>query len=203
MPYNAALAKQPPNISLLCFMLSEKEATRLSKFLSFVLRHQPQTIGLTLDENGWADVTGLLQKLKTKGFNVDRTALQHVVATNNKKRFAFNEDETKIRASQGHSINVALGLEESIPPAILYHGTAQKNTAAILQKGLLKQSRQHVHVSKDVETAINVGKRHGVPVVFEVRAEAMLCDGHAFYLSANGVWLTETVPAKYLRLLSS
>lgn len=184
-------------------MLSEKETTRLSKFLSLVLRHQPEAIGLTLDENGWTDVTVLLQKLKTKGFNVDRTALQHVVATNNKKRFAFNEEETKIRASQGHSINVDLGYEESMPPTILYHGTAQKNAASIRQNGLIKQSRQHVHLSKDVETAITVGQRHGAPVVFEVLAEAAHRNGHAFYLSANGVWLTEEVPAKYLRLLPS
>ncbi len=181
-------------------MLSEKETVRLSKFLSLVLRHQPETIGLTLDENGWVQVTTLLEKLAAQGFEINPSILRHVVTTNSKKRFAFNDDETKIRASQGHSINVNLGYEESTPPAILYHGTAQKNNDAILKEGLRKQSRQHVHLSRDVETAITVGKRHGVPVVFEVLAGAMHADGCSFYLSANGVWLTDSVPPKYLRL---
>lgn len=112
-------------------MLTEKDTVRLSKFLSLVLRHQPETIGLTLDENGWAEVSHLLQKLSTNGFVVDHSALQHVVATNNKKRFAFNDDKTKIRASQGHSIAVDLGYEESVPPPLLYHGTAAKNIEAM------------------------------------------------------------------------
>lgn len=182
-------------------MLTEKEHTRLSKFLSLVLRHQPEAIGLTLDESGWASVPDLLQKLAAKGFNIDLAALQRTVATDNKKRFAFNEDGTKIRASQGHSIDVDLGYEESVPPAVLYHGTAQKAAAVILNEGLLKQGRQHVHLSRDLETAMAVGKRHGAPVVFEVLAEEMHRDDHAFYLSANGVWLTDKVPVGYLRLL--
>lgn len=181
-------------------MLSEKETVRLSKFLSLVLRHQPETIGLILDENGWAPVTELLQKLQENGYDVNPQILQHIVATNNKKRFALSNDGSKIRASQGHSINVNLGYDESIPPSRLYHGTAQKNMEAILKEGLRKQSRQHVHLSKDVETAIAAGKRHGMPVVFEVLAEAMHTDGYSFYLSANGVWLTDSVPPTYLCL---
>lgn len=183
--------------------MNEKETIRLSKFLSLVLRHQPGVIGLHLDESGWASVEELLQNIKTKGIDLDRTALEHVVATNNKKRFALSEDGTKIRASQGHSVNVDLDYERSAPPLVLYHGTAQKNVQSILKEGVQKRSRQHVHLSKDKETAINVGSRHGKPVVFEVNAGHMHNDGYAFYLSANGVWLTEEVPTVYLKLLSN
>lgn len=180
-------------------MLPEKEAARISKFLSFVLRHQPEAIGLTLDENGWVSVAELLQKLKEKDKAVDLGTLQHIVATNNKKRFAFNDDHTKIRASQGHSINVDLGYTQATPPTILYHGTATKHLPSIQQSGLVKQSRQHVHLSATKETAINVGGRHGKPVVLEVMAATMHEDGYAFYLSENGVWLTDEVPACYLK----
>lgn len=182
-------------------MLNEKEAVRISKFLSLVLRHQPQIIQLQLDEQGWADVEDLLLKTKRKGIPLHREALQHVVDTNNKKRFAFNEDGTKIRASQGHSIAVDLGYKESIPPAVLYHGTAEKNINIIVQQGLQKIKRQHVHLSTSKETAVRVGQRHGKPVVLEVSSGRMHSDGYSFYLSANGVWLTEAVPATYLRLL--
>jgi putative RNA 2'-phosphotransferase len=124
--------------------------------------------------------------------------LKEVVATNNKKRFAFNEDETKIRASQGHSIEVELGYNSSIPPAILYHGTAEKNLPFIREQGLQKQSRQHVHLSADKETALKVGRRHGKPVVLEVMAARMCDEGYTFFISANQVWLTDHVPADYI-----
>ncbi len=182
-------------------MLSEKEVVRISKFLSLVLRHQPQIIRLQLDDQGWASVDELLQKLKTKGFHLSISDLQYIVDTNNKKRFAFSENRTKIRASQGHSIEVDLGYLQSVPPAILYHGTARRNMESILKEGLQKQRRQHVHLSADKETAVTVGQRHGRPVVLEVSAGQMHEDGYTFFLSANGVWLTDLVPAKYLCLL--
>lgn len=182
-------------------MLNEKDTTRTSKFLSLVLRHQPETIGLALDENGWATVAELLLKMTEHKMPVSADDLQHVVATNNKKRFAFNEDGSKIRASQGHSIEVELDLPQQVPPAVLYHGTGEKWVASILLTGLEKRSRQHVHLSGDTTTATAVGKRHGKPVIFEVAAGRMQADGYPFYLSANGVWLTDAVPAKYLRLI--
>jgi putative RNA 2'-phosphotransferase len=183
-------------------MNSKKEVVRISRFLSLVLRHQPQAINLTLDENGWASVPELLNKLNAEGFIVDFDGLQQVVETNTKKRFAFNEDKTMIRASQGHSIMVDLGFEKKEPPAVLYHGTAAINSAAISKGGLLKQSRLHVHLSADMETALKVGQRHGRPVVFEVSAKEMYQQGYGFYLSENGVWLTDFVPADFLRLLT-
>lgn len=127
-------------------VLTEKETTRISKFLSLVLRHQPEIVNLQLDENGWASVDDLLQKIKAKGFGLDKAGLRHVVDTNNKKRFAFNEDGTKIRASQGHSVAVNLGYEAMTPPPVLYHGTAQQNIASIIEHGLQKKSRQHVRL---------------------------------------------------------
>lgn len=180
-------------------MLNEKALTRISKFLSLVLRHQPQTIGLQLDENGWAPVDELLQKLNAKGVLVDKDGLQQVVDTNNKKRFAFNYDGTKIRASQGHSIDVNLDYQATIPPTVLYHGTAEKNVKAILQEGLKKGSRQHVHLSTNRDTAVQVGQRYGKPVVLEIESGRMHDEGYPFFVSANGVWLTETVPALYIR----
>jgi putative RNA 2'-phosphotransferase len=181
-------------------MQNEKDPVRISKFLSLVLRHKPETIGLLLDEQGWAAVDELLQKMEGAGFHLDQAMLQQVVETNNKKRFAFNEDGTKIRASQGHSIAVDLGYAEKIPPAALYHGTAEKNVPAILRGGLKKQKRHHVHLSAEKQTAIQVGSRHGKPVVLEVAAGRMQEDGYRFFLSANGVWLTEEVPSRYLQL---
>lgn len=166
--------------------------------MSLVLRHQPQEIDLVLDAKGWAAVDELLEKLAAKGFALDREALRHVVATNNKKRFAFNEDGTKIRASQGHSLAVELGYQPAVPPPVLYHGTATQNLAAILKTGLEKRSRQHVHLSADRQTAITVGRRHGKPVVLAVAAGQMHNEGFLFFCSENGVWLTEAVPAIYL-----
>jgi len=178
--------------------LSEKETTKISKFLSLVLRHKPETIGITLNENGWADVNLLLENLTIAGLHVNRDILNHIVATNPKKRFAFNEASDKIRASQGHSLDIELGYEPATPPDILYHGTAVQNTDSIMATGLEKRNRQHVHLSKDATTAQMVGQRHGKPIIFEVLSVQMHNDGFTFYLSENGVWLTDNVPAKYI-----
>jgi len=182
-------------------MLNQKQLTSLSKFISLVLRHKPETIGLTLDEKGWADTTTLIDKMNSKDMKINLELLEHIVATNSKKRFSFNEDKTKIRASQGHSINIDLQLSPVKPPATLYHGTGGRSIASILQNGLQKRNRQHVHLSADIKTAIEVGRRHGKPVVLIVDAEAMHTEVSEFYLSANGVWLTDNVPSKYFRMI--
>lgn len=179
-------------------MLNEKQLTHISKFLSLVLRHQPETIGIQLDSNGWADVNELIEKSNSNGITIDKEILNHIVETNAKKRFAFNDSLDKIRASQGHSVEIVLGYENQKPPEILYHGTSQQVVQSILDKGIEKQSRQHVHLSNDLETAIKVGQRHGKPFVFKVLAEQMYNDNFQFYISDNGVWLTDYVPAKYL-----
>lgn len=178
--------------------MNEIETKRISKFLSLILRHQPDIIGLKLDENGWADVEELRAKSAKKGRNFSLEELDEVVETNNKKRFAFNEDKTKIRASQGHSIDINLALEAIQPPDFLYHGTAEANISSILEKGIEKRTRQHVHLSADKETAAKVGMRHGKPIILTIRTGKMHEEGIAFYQSANGVWLTEFVDPKYI-----
>ena len=185
---------------------SEKDLAGTSKFLSLVLRHQPETIGLTLDAQGWADVETLLARVRAQGgrhAQLDRATLEAIVATSDKKRFAFSEDGTRIRASQGHSVQVDLGLAPQAPPATLYHGTASRFAQAIGAQGLVPGARQHVHLSRDVPTALTVGARHGKPVVFTVDAARMHAQGHAFYVSANGVWLCAAVPAEYLALMTA
>ncbi|MEM1325775.1 MAG: RNA 2'-phosphotransferase [Bacteroidota bacterium] len=178
--------------------MNDKQIKRTSKFLSLILRHRPEVIGIELDENGWANIDELIQKMNAKDANVNLDILHTVVATNNKKRFTFNDDQTKIRASQGHSIGVDLDLTPQTPPTILYHGTAQQFVDNIQQQGLKKMNRQHVHLSADLATASQVGQRHGKLFIFEVAAAQMEQDGFTFYLSENGVWLTEAVPARYL-----
>ena len=180
-------------------MSNIQEEKRISKFLSFVLRHHPEHIGITLDENGWTDVGTLLEKVSHHNIPLTFDLLKRIVDTNAKKRFAFNESLDKIRASQGHSIDVELGYTPQQPPEILYHGTAEKWVSPILETGLQKQNRHHVHLSADIDTAKNVGQRHGKVVVFEVLAGEMFEEGIEFFVSANGVWLTDHVPAKYLR----
>ena len=175
-------------------VMTDKERNSISKFLSLLLRHKPEQIGLQLDKEGWADVQELLSKIE-----ITFEHLQEIVHLNDKKRFIFSEDLSKIRANQGHTINVELNLQPVTPPEILYHGTAEKNIASILEKGILKQERHHVYLSDNIETAISVGKRYGKPVVFEVVALEMHTAGHEFYLSENNVWLTEYVPPLYIR----
>lgn len=168
--------------------------------MSLVLRHQPETIGLRLDEQGWASVDELIEKMNAAGNHVDRNTIIAIVEGNDKQRFAFNGDQSKIRASQGHSLAVDLTLEEQLPPEHLFHGTAVDFVDSIFEKGLQKQRRQHVHLSDNATTAKAVGSRHGKPVVLIIAARAMATAGFTFYLSANKVWLTGEVPPAYIRL---
>lgn len=177
-----------------------QDLKQLSKFLSLILRHEPGKIGLTLDEAGWADVDELLAKLSKHGKAISRQQLEQVVAENDKQRFRFNEDGTRIRANQGHSIAVDLALTPQVPPDILYHGTATRFLDAIRREGLTRQSRQQVHLTADQATARKVGQRHGKAVILTVDAAAMAHAGHLFYQSDNGVWLTDHVPVAYLTL---
>lgn len=184
-------------------MLSEKEATRLSKLLSLVLRHDPARLGLTLDAQGWAEVDALLAQAQKHQVPLTREKLHYLVETNAKQRFRFSEDGRRIRASQGHSVAVELGYEPLAPPEVLYHGTATRFQAVIRERGLRPMSRQHVHLSIDADTARQVGRRHGQPVVLEVAAARLHAAGHLFYRADNGVWLTGEVPPQYLRLVEA
>jgi putative RNA 2'-phosphotransferase len=175
-----------------------KNVVKISKFMSLVLRHQPELIGLELDEQGWVAVEDLVEKAKIKGYHLDLDTLKYVVENNDKKRFAFNEDFSRIRANQGHSVEIDLGYEPTLPPEFLYHGTADKYMNAILKEGLQKRSRHHVHLSVDTETAHKVGSRHGKPIILKINAKAMSAAGHAFYVSDNGVWLAEEVPMEFI-----
>jgi putative RNA 2'-phosphotransferase len=172
---------------------------RESKFLSLVLRHQPEEIGLVLDEHGWAEIDELLRLANAKGCCLTRPVLEQIVAESDKQRFALSDDGQRIRANQGHSVNVDLNLPPMEPPEILYHGTATRFVESIRAEGLHAGSRQQVHLSKDVQTATVVGQRHGKPVVLVVEAGKLFAAGHKFHLSANGVWLTERVPAEYIQ----
>jgi len=166
--------------------------------LSLVLRHKPETIQLQLDTNGWATVVELIDQMNISGRGIDKKLLHEIVASNDKQRFTFNDNFTKIRANQGHSINVNLDLAPIAPPAVLYHGTAGKYLSSILKSGLQKQNRQHVHLSEDVATASKVGMRHGRLVILTVASADMHEAGFQFYQSKNGVWLTVEVPVEYL-----
>jgi putative RNA 2'-phosphotransferase len=175
---------------------------KISKYLSKHLRHSPEQIGLTLAIGGWVDVDELLSACAAHYFPVTRAELEEVVATNDKQRFSFDDTKTRIRANQGHSVEVDLQLQPQTPPDVLYHGTAEQSVSAILESGLQKMSRHHVHLSKDVETARKVGMRHGRPVIFAIAATAMQQAGFIFYCSDNGVWLVDQVPPQYLKILS-
>lgn len=177
-------------------------AKRTSKFLSLVLRHQPQTLKLTLDDNGWVAVDTLLDHWARYGRHAPSLSqLKQVVAESDKQRFAFSNDGRRIRANQGHSITVDLQLEPQQPPPTLFHGTATQNVAGILRDGLHRAKRHHVHLSPDQQTADAVGRRHGRLAMLVVDSGAMAADGFTFFCSANGVWLTDHVPSRYLRLL--
>ena len=168
--------------------------------MSYVLRHAPEEINLELNTEGWAETDQLLLKMNARGYDIDKETLIEVVAQNAKKRFAFNDDKSMIRANQGHSIQIDHGFEAVMPPDILYHGTATKSVDSILKSGIEKRGRHHVHLSADIDTAKQVGQRHGKVVILEVLALEMHQSGHVFYLSENKVWLTDSVPTQYLRI---
>ena len=171
-----------------------------SKYISLILRHRPEAIGISLDEHGWADVQELISGInRSGGHSLSMESLEEIVRTDEKQRYSFNEDHTLIRANQGHSVPVDVELEEKIPPDILWHGTAEKYTSSIESQGLIPKSRLYVHLSSDEETAKKVGSRHGKPVIYEIDCRRMAEDGFRFFLSANKVWLTKEVPEKYLK----
>lgn len=172
---------------------------KLSVFISLILRHKPDTIGISLDEHGWANVDELIYGINKTGRYIDMLILEEIVVTDQKQRYSFNNDKTLIRANQGHSIPVDVELKEVEPPEILYHGTAEIFIDSIREKGLKPKSRLYVHLSKDIETAKIVGSRHGKPVILKINSFDMYKEGIKFYLSENGVWLTKSVAPKYIR----
>ncbi len=174
------------------------DSVRLSKFLSLVLRHDPAAAGVTLDESGWCDIEAVVAGAATKGFRFTLADIHDVVAKSDKQRFALSADGTRIRANQGHSVEVDLDLEARIPPDTLYHGTVDRFLGPIRAEGLKKMARQHVHLSPDHDTAGKVGQRRGKPVILRVHAKAMHDRGAAFYMSANGVWLVDRVPPEFI-----
>ena len=177
----------------------EREKESMGRFISLVLRHKPEVIGINLDEHGWADVDELLKGInKTRKLSFED--LEGIVCTNNKQRYSFNEDKTKIRANQGHSVSVDVELQEVEPPGYLFHGTGEKYVSSIMGQGLISKTRLYVHLSSDIETALKVGSRHGKLIVFKVNSGQMFRDGFKFFKSVNGVWLTEIVPVLYLVL---
>jgi putative RNA 2'-phosphotransferase len=182
-------------------MKKTTELTTISKFMSLVLRHQPQKIGLELDPAGWARVDDLLRLSAAGGRPFTHDDLVDVVTTSDKQRFALSEDGLRIRANQGHTIEVDLDLPELVPPDKLFHGTARRFLDAILREGLTRRARHHVHLTANRDTAIAVGARYGVPVLLRIDAARMLADGNVFRCSANGVWLAEAVPPRYLEIL--
>ncbi len=173
--------------------------TNTSKFLSLILRHKPETIGITLDEQGWVNVELLIEKYnETNPHKIDKDILNIVVKSNNKQRFEYSQDGSQIRARQGHSIKVDLGYRQVSPPSILYHGTATRFVDSIKKSGINKKDRHHVHLSGDYNTAVSVGQRHGIPHVLNIDCNKMVEDGYSFFKTENNVWLVESVPTKYI-----
>jgi len=179
-------------------MIGKERAIRISKYLSLVLRHNPAAAGVTLDGEGWVGVEDLLAGAARQGFSFTRAELEDVVQQSDKQRFAFSPDAQSIRANQGHSVSVDLGLTPETPPDVLYHGTVDRFLSSIMSHGLEKRSRQHVHLSPDVDTATRVGSRRGKPIILKIDAASMHSAGFTFFRSANGVWLTDHVPPQYI-----
>ncbi|MCK5903063.1 MAG: RNA 2'-phosphotransferase [Cocleimonas sp.] len=176
---------------------SEKQKIRTGKFISLILRHHPENINLSLDPSGWVSVDQLLRGMQQQGHAITQEQLEELVAGNDKQRYGFNADKTRIRANQGHSVKIDLQLESIKPPDLLYHGTASRFMKAIQQQGLQKLRREHVHLSTDKNTAWNIGSRHGLPIILKIYADVMYQAGFEFYCSDNGVWLTEHIPTSY------
>jgi putative RNA 2'-phosphotransferase len=181
-------------------MSKELDLTRASKYIALLLRHKPEDGDLTLDSHGWCDSKALVKAVARKNNGFTFEDLEKIVATDEKTRYSFNENKTKIRANQGHSINVDVELKKDTPPDVLYHGTASKSLNLIFKDGLKPMSRLYVHLSKNIETATKVGTRHGTPIILSVDTKQMALDGYEFFISENGVWLTKEVPAKYLTI---
>ena len=193
------IPKPKENYEIQTNHMTSKEEFKISKILSYVLRHRPDELGLILDENGYVGVDELINQFNAYNqIQLTLEKLKQVVANNDKQRFAFSEDGSQIRASQGHSVKIDLGYQAQVPPALLYHGTAAANLPSIRKTGLVKRSRHHVHLSLDTATAKNVGSRHGSPVVLPIKALEMHQDGRLFYQSDNGVWLTDEIPVQYI-----
>jgi putative RNA 2'-phosphotransferase len=180
--------------------MNDKQLTQLSRFLSLVLRHKPETIDMILDRNGWADVDLLIDGVNRSGRHITQEVLNEIVAKDEKQRYVFSHDKKMIRASQGHSIDVDLELKPVEPPEFLYHGTAHSFLEGIQRKGLQPRQRQYVHLSSNIETAIHVGSRHGKPIVLTVFAKQLYESGQTFFLSENNVWLTTHVEPIYLQI---
>ncbi len=180
--------------------MDAKKAKKRSKFFSTLLRHRPDLIGLEIEEGGWTNIKDFLNKINkhNNGKSITLQELEYIVETDDKKRFGFNEDKTKIRANQGHSINVKMNYEPKTPPSVLYHGTATKNVDSILKNGILKGNRQYIHLSTDQETAFKVGSRHGKPYIFKIETFKMQAAAIEFYCSENGVWLVDFIPKEFL-----
>ena len=179
------------------------KTTNISRYIALLLRHHPEKAGLCLDEHGWVEVEALIQGVRQRYPQFNKDILDEIVARDSKQRYAYNHDKTCIRANQGHSIPVDVELKQALPPAILYHGTGEKYVESIQKIGLIAKSRLYVHLSTDIQTAIQVGKRHGKPVVYQIDTQQMIHDGFIFYLSANHIWLTKTVPAQYLKIIET
>ncbi len=179
-------------------MTTPKRLVDKSKYLSLVLRHRPDKIGIELEKDGWVEVELLLEGMKGKNRGLSRQDLETIVATDEKQRYSFSPDGLTIRANQGHSVSLDMEFEKLDPPDELYHGTADRNRESILKSGLEKRNRHHVHLSADVKTAVTVGQRHGNPIVFVIDARAMAAAGYEFFRSANGVWLVSEVPPEFL-----
>lgn len=178
--------------------MTQSECINLSKFLAYVLRHNPNAAGISLDEHGWADVDELIKGINATGKAIDRNTLGQIVREDSKDRYSFNGDMSKIRANQGHSVNVKVEMTERTPPALLYHGTAKRFLQSIKEQGILRRSRRYVHLSEDINTAFATGSRHGDPVVLAIDAKKMAAEGYKFYLSANGVWQSGDIPWEYV-----
>jgi putative RNA 2'-phosphotransferase len=181
--------------------MNAQELKKISKRLSYILRHRPDSVGLELHDGGWLDLNDLLDALRRTGDAVTLEVIERVVAENDKQRFEFSDDRSRIRARQGHSAEVDLGYEPATPPDQLYHGTATKYLDSILEQGLLKGRRHHVHLSTNQETMLQVGMRHGKPMLLRIDAKRMLAAGHEFFVTGNHVWLTDHVPPDYLTIL--